>query len=191
MNSAQHENPKNQLHITMCLHPLIYINSEVLGSAETDVTDVTPDNMYINPPLPGDGEELETPIKDEWKSFIRDCKFVIKEAGYSIIKSEQNNATKKSEYVITYGLGNITCGTVVCNLQVSENPFDAAFPEEYKEKVQEYLKENNILDGIAREAGIDFQVEQVTIDDIKISSWCDTITELYELMRNQVKKRGD
>lgn len=188
MNPAQLDSNKTQIHITMYLHPLIYINSEVLGSAETDVT---PDNMYINHPLPGDGEELEPPIKDEWKSFIRDCKFVIKEVGFTIIKSEQNNAAKKSEHVITYGLENIPCGTVVCNLRVSENPFDSAFPEEYKEKVQEYLKENNIIDGTTREAGIDFQVEKVTIDDLKISSWCDTITELYELMRNQVKKRGD
>lgn len=64
MNSAQLDSNKTQIHITMYLHPLIYINSEVLGSAETDVT---PDNMYINYPLPGDGEELEPPIKDEWK----------------------------------------------------------------------------------------------------------------------------
>lgn len=188
MNSAQLDSNKTQMHITMYLHPLIYINSVFLGSA---ITDVTPDNKYINHPLPGDGEELEPPIKDEWKSFIRDCKFVVNEAGFTILKSEQNNAAKKSEHIITYGIENIPCGTVVCNLQVSENPFDVAFPEEYKEKVQEYLQENSILDGTARKAGIDFQVEQVTIDDIKTDSWCDVITKLYELMRNQMNKRGD
>lgn len=116
---------------------------------------------------------------------------MIKEAGFTIIKSEQNNAAKKSEHVITYGLENSPCGTIVCNLRVSEHPFNDSFPEEYKEKVQEYLKENNILDGTAREAGVDFQVEKVTIDDIKIDSWCDVMTKLYELMYNQMNKRGD
>lgn len=181
MNSAQKDSNKSQIQVTMYLHPIIYVCSEVLGS---DTADVSPDNMYINFPLPGNGEELEPPIKDEWGSFIWDCKFVIKEAGFTIIKSEPSDEFDRSECKITYGREDKPGGTIVCNLRISEHPFDAVFPEAYKEKVQEYFKENKILDGTATEAGIDFQVEKVIVDGVETDSWCNAISQLYELMSN-------
>lgn len=188
MNFAQLGSTRNRIQVTMFLHPIIYINSEVLGS---DTTDVSPKNMYKNFPLPGDGEELEPPIKDEWGSFIRDCKFIIKEAGFTIKKSEPSNEFDESECIITYGKENKLGGTIACNLRISEHPFDAAFPEAYKVKVKEYFKGKNILDGTARKAGIDFQVEKVIVDGVETDSWCNAISQLYTLMKDKKNERGD
>ena len=182
MNTVQPSNIENRIQVTVYLHPLLYVDSEVFDSALTDVKQ----NIFINPPLPGLGEELENPIKDEWERFIRDCVFVTKEAGFSIINNEYDSESNKSEAVITYGIGNNPSGTIICNLQISEHPFDATFPEEYKAKVQEYLKESSILNGTARKAGIDFQIEKVIVNDIETESWLNGFTKLYSLMRMKI-----
>lgn len=182
MNTVQLFNKENHIQVTVYLHPLLYVDSEVFDSALTDVNQ----NIFINPPLPGLGEELENPIKDEWERFIRDCVFVTKEAGFSIINNEYDSESNKSEAVITYGIGNNPSGTIICNLQISEHPFDATFPEEYKAKVQEYLKESSILNGTARKAGIDFQIEKVIVNDIETDSWLNGFTKLYSLMRMKI-----
>ena len=179
MNTVQPSNIENRIQVTLYLHPLLYVDSEVFDSALTDVNQ----NIFINPPLPGLGEELENPIKEEWERFIKDCIFVTKEAGFNIIKNEYDSESNKSEAVITYGIGNKPSGKIICNLRISEQPFDAAFPEEYKAKVQEYLKESSILDGAARNAGIDFQVEKVIVDGIETDSWLNGLNKLYSLMR--------
>ena len=89
MNTLQPSNIENRIQVTVYLHPLLYVDSEVFISAATEMnlnkTDTN--NIFINPPLPGLGEELENPIKDEWERFIRDCVFVTKEAGFSIINN--------------------------------------------------------------------------------------------------------
>lgn len=179
MNTVQPFNKENRIQVTVQLHPLLYVDSEVFDSALTDVNQ----NIFINPPLPGLGEELENPIKDEWERFIKDCIYVTKEAGFNIIKNEYDSESNKSEAVITYGIGNNPDGKIICNLRISEHPFDAIFPEEYKAKVQEYLKESSILDGTARKAGIDFQVEKVIVDGIETDSWLNGFNKLYSLMR--------
>ena len=179
MNTVQPSNIENRIQVTVYLYPLLYVDSEVFDSALTDVNQT----IFINPPLPGLGEELENPIKDEWERFIKDCVFVTKEAGFTIINNEYDSESNKSEAVITYGVGTKPSGTIICNLRISEQPFDAAFPEEYKAKVQEYLKESSILDGTARKAGIDFQVEKVIVNDIETDSWLNGFNKLYSLMR--------
>ena len=179
MNTVQLFNKENHIQVTVYLHPLLYVDSEVFDSALTDVNQ----NIFINPPLPGLGEELENPIKDEWRRFIKDCVYVTKEAGFNITNNEYDSESNKSEAVITYGIGNKPHGTIICNLRISDHPFDAAFPEEYKAKVQEYLKESSILDGSARDAGIDFQVEKVIVGGIETDSWLNGFDKLYSLMR--------
>ena len=179
MNTVQLFNKENRIQVTVYLHPLLYVDSEVFDSALTDVNQ----NIFINPPLPGLGEELENPIKDEWERFIRDCVFVTKEAEFTIINNEYDSESNKSEAVITYGIGNKPHGTIICNLRISEHPFDTTFPKAYKEKVQEYLKESSILNGTARKAGIDFQVEKVIVDGIETDSWLNGFNKLYSLMR--------
>ena len=69
-------------------------------------------------------------------------------------------------------------------LRVSDNPFNATFPEEYKEKVLEYLNENSILDGTATKAGIDFQVEKVVADGVTLAYWSDAMLQLYYAMKS-------
>lgn len=184
------EKNENQIQVTMYLHPIIYAGSEVLGAVTFDKkdrryhTDINPDRV-INGPLSGPGEALENPIKDEWESFIEDCKFVIKEVGFTIIASKQSDVSKKSEYILTYGIGDTPCGTIACNLRISDHPFNATFPEESKDKVLEYFKENKILDGSATRAGIDFQVEKITIGSVKSDSWDVALQRLYEVMKKR------
>ena len=67
-------------------------------------------------------------------------------------------------------------------LRVSDNPFNATFPEEYKEKVLEYLNENSILDGTATKASIDFQVEKVVVAATTLAFWSDAMLQLYNVM---------
>lgn len=177
-NKEKRINKKNRIQVTVYLHPLLYVDSEVFDSALTDVNQ----NIFINPPLPGSGEELENPIKDEWGRFIKDCIFVTKEAGFNIINNEYDSESNKSEAVITYGIGNKPSGKIICNLRISDHPFDTAFPEEYKEKVQEYFTESSILDGTARKAGIDFQVEKVIVNHMKTDSWLNGLNKLYLLL---------
>lgn len=49
MNTVQLFNKENHIQVTVYLHPLLYVDSEVFDSALTDVKQT----IFINPPLPG------------------------------------------------------------------------------------------------------------------------------------------
>lgn len=175
------------IKITMYLRPIIYGSSDVFGAVTFDSqnkkyhTDINPARV-INGPLSGPGEELEPPISKEWDSFIQDCKFVVEEAGFVVIQSERSSDSNKSEYILLYGMDDAPCGTLVFDLRLSDHPFDATFPEKYKDKALEYLKENKILDGTATKAGIDFQIESIVVGLVKNDSWDRAINRLYNLL---------
>ena len=133
--------------------------------------------------MPDFGEELESPIKECWESFIKDCRLVIQEAGFTV-KSINNNELMKPEVVLTYCKDQVVYGSMTVNLRISDNPFDATFPEAYKEKVLEYLNENSILDGTATKADIDFQVEKVVVAGVTLPFWSDTMLQLYYAMKS-------
>ena len=183
------------IHVTMYLHPIIYQGSKFLKDIQTPIassgylgkdekyhTTVNPERV-INGPLSAYGEELENPVAEEWESFVEDCKWLIKELGFTIIKSERSNVSNKSEYVLLYGLEDEPCGTLVYDFRISDHPFDAVFPEEYKKAALEYLKTENILDGSATEAGIDFQVEKVTVGTVRYDTWERAYNRLYILLK--------
>ena len=157
---------EKRLQVTIYLYPILYEDTKI-----------------INGYLPDFGEELESPIKECWESFIKDCKFVIQEAGFTV-KSINNKELMKPEVVLSYCKDHVVYGTMTVKLRVSDNPFDATFPEAYKEKVLEYLNENSILDGTAAKAGIDFQVEKVIAAGETLVYWYDAMYHLYNVMNS-------
>lgn len=193
INDESLDELNTRIEVVMYLHPIIYDSSDIFGAVEFNEgdkryhTDINPSRV-INGPLSGPGEELENPIKEEWDSFIEDCKFIIRETGFTIIESERSQESNKSEYVLMYGIENAPCGTIVFDLRISDHPFDATFPEEYKDKAIEYLKDNKILDGEATQAGIDFQVEKVIVGAVREDSWDRAINRLYDLLKRLRRK---
>ncbi|MBR4071069.1 MAG: hypothetical protein IKK26_00760 [Clostridia bacterium] len=184
------------IHVVMYLHPLIYENSEVtLGAVvKTGRRYHTTVNPYriINRPLSEYGEELENPVKGEYEEFIRDCKFLIKTYGFTIIKEHTSENSKKSEYVVVYGVEGEPCGTLIYEIRISDHPFDATFPEELKDEVVEYLNMHNVMNGEAAKSGIDFQVEKVTVGSVKNDSWDRALNRLAKLLnskKNNIKRR--
>ena len=157
---------EKRLQVTIYLYPILYEDTKI-----------------INGYLPDFGEELESPIKECWESFIKDCKFVIQEAGFTV-KSINNKELMKPEVVLSYCKDHVVYGTMTVKLRMSESPFDATFPEAYKEKVLEYLNENSILDGTAAKAGIDFQVEKVVAPGTTLAFWSDAMLHLYNVMKS-------
>lgn len=191
--------------VTMYLRPIIYADFAVTDTSDVSIasavyvddkhkyhTDINPDRI-INGPLSEYRQELTPPISDEWDGFVEDCKWLVKELGFTIIKSKRSEESKKSEYVIFYGVDDKPCGTLVYDLRISEHPFDAAFPEEFKDIALEYLQMHKVLDGSATKAGIDFQVEKVTVGSVKYDTWDRAFTRLYYLLkkiRKQVQIRN-
>ena len=157
---------EKRLQVTIYLYPILYEDTKI-----------------INGYLPDFGEELESPIKECWESFIKDCKFVIQEAGFTV-KSINNKELMKPEVVLSYCKDHVVYGTMTVKLRVSDNPFDATFPEAYKEKVLEYLNENSILDGTATKAGMDFQVEKAIAAGETLVYWYDAMYHLYNVMNS-------
>ena len=157
---------EKRLQVTIYLYPILYEDTKI-----------------INGYLPNFGEELEPPIIEFWESVIRDCKFVTQAAGFTV-KSTNNNELMKPEVVLSYCKDHVVYGTMTVKLRVSDNPFNATFPEEYKEKVLEYLNENSILDGTATKAGIDFQVEKVVAAGTTLAFWSDAMLHLYNVMKS-------
>ena len=149
---------EKRLQVIIYLYPILYEGTKIINGYST----------YF-------GEELENPIKECWASFIKDCRFVIQEAGFTV-KSTNNNELMKPEVVLSYCKDHVVYGTMTVKLRVSDNPFNATFPEEYKEKVLEYLNENSILDGTATKAGIGFQVEKVVAAGVTLPFWSDAST---------------
>ena len=186
------------IKIVMYLHPDIYEDIErVLANVNYDPrskkyhTDVNPSRI-INGPLSEYGQQLENPIKDEYENFIKDCVWLIKEVGFTIIKQEQSLDSQKSEYLIIYGIDDTPCGTLIYDLRLSDHPFDATFPEHLKDEVVKYLEMNKILDGTAGKAGIDFTVEKITIGTVEDDTWDRTFNRLYlklKKIRNAVRVR--
>jgi len=186
------------INITMYLYPEIYSDFEYIASAVSYDskshryhTDVNPLRV-INGPLSEYGQELESPIKEEYESFIQDCIWLVEESGFTIIDQHKSEESKKSRYILVYGIDDSPCGTIVYDLRLSDHPFDANFPEEWKDAALEYLQVNKILDGTATKAGIDFQIEKITVGAHRFDTWDKAFNRLYLLlkrMRNKVQIR--
>ena len=157
---------EKRLQVIIYLYPILYEGTKIINGYST----------YF-------GEELENPIKERRESIINDCKFVIQEAGFTV-KSINNNELMKPEVVLTYCKDHVVYGSMTVKLRISDDPFDATFPEAYKEKVLEYLNENSILDGTATKAGIDFQVEKVVAAGVTLAFWSDAMLLLYNAMKS-------
>lgn len=189
--------PDRIIRITMYLHPVVYVDSEVIEGAMyvdrggKNHTDVNP-YREINGPLSEYGEELEPPISDEYDAFIRDCKQLVESYGFTIIKQYRSEESKKSEYIVVFGIDDTPYGAVIYDLRISDHPFDATFPDELKEYVLNYLQMNKILDESATEAGINFSVEKVTVGSVKHDTWDRAFNRLdrkLKNMRNSIKKQ--
>lgn len=186
-------NQKSEIHVVMYLRPTIYESSKILSAVYYDKktrryhTDVNPDRI-INGPLSEYKQELESPIRDEYNSFIEDCKFLIEETGFTIISQSTSEDSKKSEYFIVFGIDDTPYGKLVYDLRISDHPFDATFPEEAKAEVMEYLKINKVLDGSATEAGIDFSVEKITVGGVRSDTWDRAFTRLYNKLKTMRKR---
>lgn len=189
---------QNTIHVVMYLHPTIYSDSLVVTSSihynknskkyETDI------NPYreINGPLSNYGEELESPIKEEYEGFIKDCVDLIEMYGFIIIDKVQSNDSKKSRYILLFGMNDQPCGKLVFDLRISDHPFDAEFPDDFKEEALEYLKMNNVLDETATSAGINFSVEKVTVGSVKHDTWNRAFSRLGDVldkMRRKIRKQ--
>ena len=190
---------ENAINVTMFLHPIFYKDSELFNAVSLDEkvtkgkdryhTDINPERV-INGPLSKYGEELEPPIKEEWNNFIDDCKWLIEEVGFTIIQSTTSLSSKKSEYVVIFGMRNRPCGSLVYDMRLSDHPFDAVFPDEAKTVALNYLKMNQILDGTATEVGIDFQVEKITVGSVHEDTWDRAFGRLYNSLKRIRRKVG-
>lgn len=193
IKSSNDANIDNTIHVVMYLKPIFYSNSKIFSSISFDKndgryhTDINP-NRIINGPLSGPGEELEPPIKDEWEDFVEDCKYLVTELGFTIIDTSVSIESKKSTYIITYGIEGRQCGTLVYDLRISDHPYDATFPEDAKDTAEQYLKMNKVLDGSATKANIDFQVEKVTVGTVTNDTWDRAFNRLYNLLRRMKRK---
>ena len=204
---------ENVINVTMYLYPEIYSDfKDVINTVTIDVveaaasfdevkkryhTDVNPARI-INGPLSDYGQDLENPIKGEYEEFKRDCLWLVKELGFTVIKQQTSTSSKKSEYIILFGIDDTPCGTLVYDLRISDHPFDAKFPEELKDAALEYLKMNNVLKGNATKAGIDFVVEKITVGTSRSDTWDKAYNRLYILLKRmkkdvktRLKTRGD
>lgn len=189
---------ENTIRVVMYLRPEIYANSEVVtGAVHYDSvrrkyqTDVNP-YRRINGPLSDYGEELEPPIQDEYNEWIEDCVFLIQEAGFTILQRHRIDDSKKSEYIIVFGIRDTPCGSIIYDLRLSDHPLDATFPEELKEEVLEKLRIEHILDESATKAGINFRVEKVTVGSVKNDTWSrafDRLGNILDKMRRTIRKR--
>jgi len=161
----------NALHITVYLHPLLYSDSELFGGYDftedklrADPNSISTFKGYVNAPLDCEGESFENPISEAWEHYIKELKWYIEQFKFRILSSERKDECEKSEYMISFGTDEADyIETIVCDLKMSDNPFEDDFPEIFKDKVLSYLTIDKILDGTARKAGIDFQVERTTV----------------------------
>ena len=114
--------------------------------------------------------------------------WLIREVGFTVIKQTRSEDSEKSEYVIIYGIDDTPCGTLVYDLRISDHPFDAQFPEELKDEVVQYLNIHKILDDTAAKAGIDFQVEKVTVGSVINDTWDRAFNRLYKKLKEIRRK---
>lgn len=172
------------IHIQMFIKPIFYEDSRIASSVEFDkhtkkwVSDNNPSRI-INDALSGPGEELGSPISEEYDRFIDDCKFIIKQCGFIIIHSERSDTSNKSEYVLMFGMKNKPYGRLVFDFRISDHALKGQqFPDSFKEKAKEYLTMNHILGGSAQEQGIDFQVDKVLIGNVHNDTWNKALNRL-------------
>lgn len=184
---------QNTIHITMYLRPEIYTSSQFIrGSIYWDkakhkyYSDNT--SRRINGPLSDYGQELEPPIQEEYDHFIEDCVELIEEFGFVIIDRHRSTDSKKSEYILLFGMESTPCGSIVYELRISDHPLDVTFPEEFKQEALEYLKMNKVLDGSASKAGINFRVEKILIGQVTDDTWDRALDRLFNRLK-QMKKR--
>lgn len=186
------------IKITMYLYPLIYSDSEaVTGSVSFNKkehryhTDINPSRM-INGPLSGYKQELENPIKEEYDSFIDDCVWLIKEVGFTILKQERSTNSEKSEYIVIFGMDDEPCFTLIYELRISDHPFSAKFPEEWKDEIVEKLNMEWVLDGTLHKEGIDFAIDKITVGAKKDDTWDKAFQRLYDTLakiRRRIRAR--
>lgn len=165
------------IHIQMFIKPIFYEDSRIASSVEFDkhtkkwVSDNNPSRI-INDALSGPGEELGSPISEEYDRFIDDCKFIIEQYGFTIIHSERSDTSNRSEYILMFGMKNKPYGRLVFDFRISDHALKGQqFPGSFKEKAKEYLTMNHILDGTAQEQGIDFQVDKVLVGNVQNDTW--------------------
>ena len=165
------------IHVQMFIRPIFYENSRIASSVEFDkdkekwVSDNNPSRI-INGPLSGPGEELGSPISEEYDRFIEDCKFIIEQCGFIIIHSERSDTSNRSEYIWVFGMKNKSYGRLVFDFRISDHALKGQqFPDSFKEKAKQYLTMNHILDGTAQEQGIDFQVDRVLVGNVRDDTW--------------------
>ena len=182
------------INIVVYLAPIFYETSEILSSIEFDKnsrkwkTDINPERV-INGPLSRLGEELESPIKEEYDRFVDDCKDLIETMNFIIIDSYRSDDSKKSEYVLMFGLENNIYGRLVIDFRISEHTLEEYnFPEELKDEALKYLTTEGILDGSATKAGIDFKVDRVTVGSVKNDTWNRALNCLYARLKTLKKK---
>lgn len=187
------------VHVVMYLKPIIHQSSKIFSSVAFNKnrneahTDVNPSRI-INGPLSNAGEEIEPPLKDEFDKFKDDCVFLINELGFEILSRYTSTDSKKSEYVIIYGMKDDPCGTLVFDIRISDHSLDnMSFPEELKPKIFELLKMNNVLSGDATLAGIDFCIEKVTVGSVVDDTWDRAFNRLFDVLnrvRNKIRVRN-
>lgn len=165
------------IHVQMFIRPIFYENSRIASSVEFDkdkkkwVSHNNP-SRTINGPLSGPGEELGSPISEEYDRFIEDCKFIIEQCGFIIIHSERSDTSNRSEYIWVFGMKNKPYGRLVFDFRISDHALKGQqFPDSFKEKAKQYLTMNHILDGTAQEQGIDFQVDRVLVGNVRDDTW--------------------
>ena len=183
------------IHVQMFIRPIFYENSRIASSVEFDkdkkkwVSDNNPSRI-INGPLSGPGEELGSPISEEYDRFIEDCKFIIEQCGFIIIHSERSDTSNKSEYIWVFGMKNKPYGRLVFDFRISDHSLKGQqFPDSFKEKAKKYLTMNRILDGTAQEQGIDFQVDRVLVGNVGDDTWNRALNRLagrLEVLKSRV-----
>lgn len=173
--------------ISVYLKPLIYKNSEILNGTLFDA------NVYKKGPwndtsvmlnsTVGDGEELENPLESEFDSFAEECKWLVKEAGFTFAETERATETDRILYSISFYKGEAQCGSILFEIKISENPFDESFPENYKAIILEHITPEKLLDGTTKDVGIDFQVEKVVVENMEKNSWYQALDGIYDCLK--------
>lgn len=158
----------NSIVVTIYLKPLIYSNSPFLCEVSDSENN---SGKCINGSWSEYGEQLENPVKNEWNHFIQDCEYLMTENGLKRFASKQTDGSDKAEYVAFYRKNGADFATLILGLKVADNPFDDTFPEALRPGASEYLKINNMLNGDAAKAGIDFVVEKIQVGNIATDSW--------------------